>query len=158
MKLRLCAAVGCTFAVLFVLYTPASAQERFQKYKKIEAYEVRPGILMLPSYTADNQVCKIGLQTLIYSPELIRLDADLDSKEIDSVLAELVPMDERGKPTEKIPGSYLSVEWGPGFETTKDFENVKIQIEDRVLKPKHKNEIALEQVAVVVTWKNRVCR
>ena len=158
MKLGLYGAVGSIFAVLLGLSTSATGQGGFEKYKKVEAYEVRPGILMLPSYTADNQVCEIGLQTLMYSPELITLDADLDSKEIDSVLAELVPMDERGKPTDTIPGSYRSVEMGPGLETIKEFENVRIKIHYRLFKPKHENEIAMEQVAVVVTWKSRVCR
>jgi hypothetical protein len=149
---------SCLLIAILMFSTAAQDQQQFDKYKKIEAYEVRPGIEMFPRYTADGQVCEIGLEKLMYTPELVRLDADLDTKEIDEVLDDLVPANERGKPTDKIPGSHLSVETGPAFQTLEDFENVKVQIYSRVYKPKHKNEIALQPVVAVVQWKNRVCK
>jgi hypothetical protein len=48
----------------------ASAQSsRFSKYKTVEAYEIGPGILMMPNFSSDGQVCEIGLEILHYSPK-----------------------------------------------------------------------------------------
>ncbi len=64
--------IGAVMAV--VLFSPPfnSAHEDFTKYRAVKAFEVRPGILMMPSYSADGQVCEIGLEDLHYSPELVR--------------------------------------------------------------------------------------
>ncbi len=49
------------FAVLSVM--PASSQNaQFSKYKKVEAYEIRPSILMMPRYTATARFAKLGLR------------------------------------------------------------------------------------------------
>lgn len=70
--------VGLILAILTMLITlNATTQQRFANYRRIEAYEVRPGILMLPRYTSDGKVCEIGLERLHYSPDLVRLDSGL---------------------------------------------------------------------------------
>jgi hypothetical protein len=67
--------VGLSLTILIMLNAVTTAQQQFAKYRKIEAYEIRPGILMMPRYTADDRVCEIGLEKLHYSPERIRLDS-----------------------------------------------------------------------------------
>ena len=61
------------FTVAFIcVFLPvgASAQSsRFSKYKTLEAYEIGPGILMMPNFSSDGQVCEIGLEILHYSPK-----------------------------------------------------------------------------------------
>jgi hypothetical protein len=133
-------------------YTP---QQRFERFKKIEAYEVRPGVLMLPRYSADNQVCEFGLQRLAYSQEMLRVDSDISS-EINPLLDQLVPPEERGKPSNAVDGG-LVVENGPILARTKDFENVTIQTYAGTFNCRHRREFA-GQVVAVVKWKNRVCR
>jgi hypothetical protein len=140
--------------VLTVLTVATASRERFAKYPKIEAYEVRPGILMMPRYTATDEVCEIGLEKLHYSPELIRLDSALTRDEINQILDELVPTDERGKPSERA----TMTESGPGLITTMDFENVSIQIYGATSPSTRKNDIRVNEVAARVKWKLRICR
>jgi hypothetical protein len=55
---------GLVVVAMFLLPTVNPAHEKFAKYKAVEAYEIRPGILMMPRYSADGQVCEIGLEKL----------------------------------------------------------------------------------------------
>jgi hypothetical protein len=60
------------FPLGFVLATFCLAQSPHKNkilahFKAIEAYEVRPGILLQPRYTAEGQICEIGLERLHYS-------------------------------------------------------------------------------------------
>ena len=145
--------ISLSITILFMLNAPIVAQERFAKYKKIEAYEVRPGILLMPRYTVDNEVCEIGLERLQYSPVLIRLNSDLSREEIFQILDEQVPENERGKPLKDgIRGS------GQNMITRIEYENVSIQIFGATLPTKHKNEIRVNEIVTTVTWKNRKCR
>ncbi len=82
--------IGLSIVILFMLTSASIAQDRFAKYQKIEGYEIRPGILAIPRYTAGKELYEIGVQKLLYSPSMIRVNADLDQGEIDDVLNELV--------------------------------------------------------------------
>ncbi len=115
--------IGAVMAV--ILFSPSinSALEGFAKYKAVEAYEIRPGILMMPSYSADGQVCEIDLEVRHYSSELVRLDSDLSRTEIDQILDEVVPDSERG-PKAKDPLGTLITRSGGGLTTDIDFEHV----------------------------------
>jgi hypothetical protein len=133
-----------------------TTHEEFAKYKKVEAYEIRPGILMMPRYSADGQVCEIGLQKLQYSPEMIRLDSALSRKEIDQVFDELVPAEQRGSQSTGFVGSSMT-EIGQGLTITKDFEKVSIQIYG-ALSSSSKREATVNEVAATLKWKNRNCQ
>jgi hypothetical protein len=140
-----------------MLNAATTTQQRFAKYRKIEAYEVRPGILMMPRYTADNEVCEIGLEKLHYSPSLIRLDFGLSRKEINEILDELVPADERGKPSNDTVGNLIT-RGGHSLTTNIEFENVLIQIYGATSPSDRKNEITVNEVIATVKWKHRICR
>jgi len=45
--------ISLAFATIFFLPCTNHGTERFAKYKAIEAYEVGPSILIMPSYSAD---------------------------------------------------------------------------------------------------------
>src|SRR5882724_3652261 len=83
-----------TILIMLIMSNATTTQQRFTKYQKIEAYEVRPGILMMPRYTSDGEVCEIGLQRLFYSTNLTKGDPGLDRLEVEQILDELVPEDE----------------------------------------------------------------
>jgi hypothetical protein len=89
--------IGLALAAVLLLPSANPVREQFAKYKAVEAYEIRPGVLMMPRYSSDGQVCEIGLEKLHYSPEIIRLDSSLSREEVDQVLEELVPANERGR-------------------------------------------------------------
>jgi hypothetical protein len=132
-------------------------RDKFSKYKTVEAYEIRPGILMMPSYAEDGQVCEIGLERRRYSPELIRLDADIPDKDLDGIIDELAPTAERGPRSKGVLGYDLSETDGGGMTTIRDYENVSVQISSHVLDNVRRNMKVEPNVAVTITWKNRKC-
>jgi hypothetical protein len=36
----------------------SQTEDQFKRYKAVEAYEVRPGVLMMPRYDSGGQVCE----------------------------------------------------------------------------------------------------
>jgi hypothetical protein len=143
-----------TFMLLFVAMRPQSG--KFPSYKTVEAYEIRPGVLMMPRYSADGQVCEIGLERRHYSPEMIRLDSTLSRKEIDEIVDELAPENERGPKEVGLVGDLVLID-GVGLTTTETYENISVEIDSRLM-PSKKLEIAEENVAATLTWKNRKCQ
>jgi hypothetical protein len=146
--------LACAFIVLFVAMRPQS--DKFPRYKAVEAYEIRPGILMMPRYSADGQVCEIGLERRHYSPEMIHLDSTLSRKEIDDIADELAPSNERGPKEAGLLGDLITIA-GVGLTTSSTYENMSIEIYGKVL-PSKKHQIAAEDVAATLKWKNRKCQ
>jgi hypothetical protein len=134
----------------------SQSEDQFNRYKAVEAYEIRPGVLMMPRYDSVGRVCEIGLEKLHYSPEVIRHGSDLSRKEIDELTAELAPADERGAESDILAGSEITLADGGTMTTISDYENVTIEIHAWQLKSSNK-ESAVEQDAVVIRWKHREC-
>jgi hypothetical protein len=149
--------VALCLGAALLLDTGMITKLQFEKYRKVEAYEVRPGLLMMPRYASDDQICEIGLQPLMYSPELIRVDSGLSRKEIDQILDELVPAGERGSPS-KSPSDSLITEGGQSMVTSMDFENVVIHIYGATAPSRRKGAITTNEVVATVKWKKRTCR
>lgn len=150
--------VGLACSAMLLLLAARPQSDRFSKYKAVEAYEIRPGILMMPRYSADGQVCEIGLERRHYSPEEIHLDSTLSRNLIDQIADELAPASERGKRITEIGMGGLIVQAGNGITTNTEYENVSIQIYSNVLPPSRKREIVVDDVAATIHWKNRKCQ
>ncbi|MGD0735264.1 MAG: hypothetical protein ABR976_08965 [Terracidiphilus sp.] len=150
------AVIGCT--ALLLMLNANSDRTQFSKYKTVEAYEIRPGILMMPSFGADGQVCEIGLERRRYSPEVIRLDSDIPDKDLNEIVDELAPDDERGPRSEGVLGYDLTLTDGGGMTTIRDYENVSIDIFSHVLNNSRRNTRIESNVAVTIKWKNRKCK
>lgn len=146
-----------SLTILIMLNAAPTAQQRFAKYQKIEAYEVRPGILMMPRYTTDGELCEIGLEKLHYSAKVIRVDSTLSREEVFQILDEVVPAAERGKPSEYLLDNDISI-MGQVRTTHIGFENVSIQIYGTNTSSPDKNEVTVNQVVATVKWKQRICR
>lgn len=133
------------------------ARVNFSKYKSVLAYEVRPGILMLPSYSAKGHVCEIGLEVLHYSPKVIRMDSSISHKEIIQILDELVPAAERG-PKSKSDSQGLAIGGTFSRTTLIEYKNITLEIIDRVKPDIGISEPALNNLVAVIKWKHRKCR
>ena len=142
-------------ALLLPLANPIDKD--FAKYKPIEAYEIRPGILMMPRYAADGRVCEIGIERLHYSPETMRVDSTLSQGEINQVFEELVPTDQRGPKSTGSVGDLIT-QGGGSLITDINFENVLIQIYGATSPAAKKRDIIVNEVAATLKWKNRICR
>ena len=149
--------IGFTLTAVLLLTSANPVHEKFAKYKAIEAYEIRPGVLMMPRYSSDGQVCEIGLEKLLYSSEMIRLDSSLSREEIDQIVDELVPADERGPRSKDLPRDVMS-EMGGGMTTSRDFENVWVHIYGATSPFAGKHETIVDEVVATIKWKNRKCQ
>lgn len=149
--------VGLITGFLMTPRVASQAEAQFKRYKAVEAYEVRPGILMMPRYASDGQVCEIGLERRRYSPEEIRHDTDLSRKEISEIAEELAPTDQRGAETDLLAPGEMDLIAGRGTTTISDYENVTIEIHYWAL-PSGEKQYTLEQPVAVIRWKQRQCQ
>lgn len=140
---------------LLVLFT-GSQNSRFSGFKSVEAFEVRPGILMMPRYADDGQVCEIGLQKRLYFPGKVSVNGDLSRDDIQQAFEQLVPLSERGS---ELPGSQAHPisEMGNTVTTTTEYQNVSLDVVAKDL-PSKRHEIIEETVVAIIHWKNRKCQ
>lgn len=126
-----------------------SQNARFTKYSAVETYEVRPGILALPSYANDGQVCQIEIEKRHYSEGTVSLDPSLPHEELQMIVDELVPPVERGPRIVDFGTEYMSVQTGNAVTTFAQYKNISIDIYSKV-------SPALD-VAAIIRWSNRRC-
>jgi hypothetical protein len=152
--LSACSTIASLSTAVITPHVKAQTQDPFKRYKTIEAYEVRPGILMMPRYASDGKLCEIGLERRRYSPDVIRHDSDLSRKEINEIADELAPTGERGAKTDLGEMDRIA---GHGIQIVSDYENVTIEIHYWIL-PSGPKEYTLEQPIAVIRWKHRQCQ
>jgi len=139
--------------IMFILIGVSPLSSKYSKYRSVEAYEVRPGILMMPRYASDGQVCEIGLEKRRYSPDAIYLDSHLSRQDIDQIVNELIPMSERGHKSEELGGMDLIVEGGHAITTYVEYEHISIQIVARDRPNSDEGDFA-----ATILWKDRKCQ
>ena len=140
--------LACSAIFLFLLMKPHN--DRFLKYKTVETYEVRPGILMMPSYASDGKICKIEVEKRHYSNETAFLDSKLKHELMIEIIDELVPYGERGQSTSPLASEYLSVSGGNTVTTFAEYENVTINV--------FSEAASQGDVVAIISWKNRHCQ
>jgi hypothetical protein len=73
-----------------------SSTELSTKYPVITSYEVRPGILMTPKYSADGQVCQMSIERQRATRSGVMMDSFMSAELVKTIVDELVPHSERG--------------------------------------------------------------
>ncbi len=137
----------------FLLCVSANSQsDRFSHYKPVKTYEVRPGILMMPRYSKEGQVCEISLQKRLYSPDGFFSDPTLERAEINRIADELVSPTERGK---AIKGKDMIIQSGNGMAMNTEYENVSIVIYSD--SSQRQGQTIARDIAATITWKHRTC-
>ena len=124
--------------------------DRFSKYKAVEAYEVRPGFLAMPSYSADGWVCKVAIQRNHYFNGAIEEDSTLPREVVIQIFDELAPPSERGPSTFDKEFEGLTAYGGNSATTSFDYKNVSLNIS--------RSASYRGDVVAVITWKNRACK
>jgi hypothetical protein len=131
---------------------PQSAGDLSAMYPVVTSYEVRPGILMIPRYTADGQVCEMSFARQHTTRSGVYLDSLISDKLANDIYDELVPPAVRGHELHDAPdpsGTVVTV--GSTDITLYNYENIQITYETLTgQRP--------GVVAVVISWKNRTCR
>jgi hypothetical protein len=142
--------LACTTTLLLLLLGAKPQSNMFSKYKAIEAYELKPGILIMPSYTEDGQVCEVGVEKKHYSPDITRIDSGMSHDEVEQIVNELVPLDQRGPKAEFFGNT---TDTGYISTTVEDYANVTVLLTGDET-PKRK----IGDVAITIKWKNRKCQ
>jgi len=140
--------LACAIALLLLPATPQN--EEFSKYKRVEAYEVRTGVLMMPRYAANGQVCKIVLQKEHYVDGVVDLDSTLPREAVTQIFDELVPPSERGPLTTNKEFDRLSVYTGNSVTSLHDYENVSFDIS--------RLSSSTGDIVAVIQWKGQTCQ
>jgi prepilin-type processing-associated H-X9-DG protein len=139
-------------SMVFILAT--LNQHKFNRLPSVEAYEIRPGILTMPSYSDAGQVCQIVLERRHVSPKNVDLDAEMSGEEISRIFDELVPKEERGQPKLNLGNNgNISMVDGHVLTTIAVYENVSVRMYG-----KSKDTGSKSYVAATIDWEKRKCR
>jgi hypothetical protein len=144
---------GAALALTALFLLPKPQSEMFSRYKSVETYEIRPGILMMPKYAEDGRVCEVTLEKHHYSNETASLGSAIPRETITQLVDELVPAKERGPLAMNFGKEYVSAYSGNSITTFAEYENVSIQIFGIASPPTSAGD-----VVAVIQWKNRGCR
>ena len=147
MMMKLIASV-CLFAVV-----AGPPSDRIRKYPAVEAYEIRPGIIATPVYTASHDLCEISIEKRHYSNNSVDMDATMSKEQILSLFDELVPKQERGGPAGRLPPDTEITEGDLGMLTTRiPYENVTLAFFGKKDSPDRQ-----KYVAAIISWNKLQC-
>lgn len=132
-------------------------------FEAVSGYEVRAGVLAIPRFASDGQICEIGLQPLFYSPEGTRLNTKFTPDIINEIFDELVPAEERGpRPQNLLEKGAIDFQ-GQSMTTDEEYENVSIHIYSTVTNSGDVSRPSTYQfnetdVLATLSWKHRKCK
>jgi hypothetical protein len=122
------------------------------KYPVVNAYEVRPGILMTTKYAGNGQVCEMVLEKRHKTVEKTDFGSTIPHELVRQLLDELVPTVDRGKTTKRyLRGDSESTISGNVEITESEYENVSIEILGSL------SPGASGDMVVTIHWKKRTC-
>lgn len=133
--------------LLLMLPIPAqTADQLAQEYRPVVAFEARPGILLVPRFADNGEVCEIKLERVQSLENQAENDAEKSSRTFKVLVDEIAPPNERGREARYfLPDSEVI---GESSRIVRDFDNVVIE-EDGTISS------GLEMVAI--RWKWRTC-
>lgn len=133
-----------------------SASYIFKKFRAVEAYEIKPDVLMVPTYSTTGEVCRIVFEKRHYSSKAskpIDLDGEMSHEQILEIFDDLVPTQDRGRLSlgnGKI--EEFSTRDGPSILTMRVYENVSLEMYGKV------TEIGDQKYfGATIRWEKRDC-
>jgi hypothetical protein len=144
--------IMCFLAVFAIPAWGQTAAEIGARYRSVNAYEVRPGILMTAKYAEDGQVCEVMIEKEHQTPGKVDLGSTIPRELVNRLINEIVPLADRGKPTKQyLRNNAESTISGTVEVTESDFEKVSIEILGSV------SPCASGDVTATIRWKRRAC-
>lgn len=138
-----------TAALLFVANIVNPTQEFQSRYKRVESYKIRPGVLATPKYSGRRELCEIFIEKRHLQGDTVEMAPTMPRNLVLEMIDELLPRPERGKLTMQLVGSdYIDEKDGATAVTFAEYERVSIQI--------YRATSGTEDTAAMITWKN-VC-
>jgi hypothetical protein len=137
-----------TVAVSGFAQTNADLEKRYGS--PINEYEVRPGIVMTPTYSDDGRVCKMYVERRHFSETGFDLRLHLPQETIFELMDELAPAALRGG---KTNGDGFSRITGQLSDQIYDYDNVSITVLAGAASGDGNGG-----AAIIIRWKNRTCK
>jgi hypothetical protein len=106
----------------------------------------------MPRYTESGEVCEIGLERIRYSSEEVRRNDSLTREEIDQIVDELAPPNERGPKAKGLLGFDQIVQTGESYITFETYQNISVQIYGDASRNCNQGI-----VAAMIKWDKRKC-
>jgi len=150
--------MGLTYIAAILLLGAKPQNQMFSKYKSVEAYEIRPGVLAMPRYAENGQLCEIGVERRAYSPGLIRINQSFSKKEIDQIVDELAPPDQRGREYKGIMGDGGLMQ-GNSYTGGVVYENVTVLDYGGITNSQNVSHFSITgDVVFTIRWTKRKCQ
>lgn len=142
----------CLMAIFCAAAHGQTAADISNKYPVVNAYEVRPGILMTAKYAEDGQVCEMTLEKRHKTPDKTDFGSTIPREVIKQLIDELAPASERGRPAKRyLRGESESTISGNIEITESEYENISIQILGSL------SPTEFGDVVAAIRWKKRTC-
>ena len=120
------------------------------RFKRVIAFEIRPGIDMFPTFAVDGAVCRMIVERREYADSTNDFDNTISTTLATRLVDELVPALERGKPSKYLStDSYIA---GGGSFIKQDYENVSVGMYGS-----SRDGTVKGASAIVITWRKRAC-
>jgi hypothetical protein len=146
---------SCLLQIVLVLVLTAeavvaqSSTELQSKYgPPLDAFVVRPGLLMTSKYAADGKVCEIYIVEARTPGSNIGLRTPLTMETVPALIDELVPEGERG---DKLRWPVQTQ--GMTLQAFYQYENLSIELVQNLLPAEGWSDSTL-----TIKWNNRVCK
>jgi hypothetical protein len=138
-------------AVSALAQTSTDFESRYSSLDR--SYRVRPNIWLTASFGDRGQACELIIEKRRVLGASVDYTALLSPNEAEELIAELVPLADRGKELEfsGIMESSLG-----GATTWYDYENVRVTRISLLLSAKSRK--VKGDVGIIIEWKNRGCR
>jgi hypothetical protein len=135
-------------SICLLVFVLGPSSDRFQKYHAVEAYEIRPGVMVTPFYAASHDVCKVSIEKRHFSNNNVDMDASMTKEQILSLFDELVPKEERGGPSRRFPADTEISEADSGMLSTWiPYENVSLTMYGKKDRPDRQ-----KYIAAIISW------
>jgi len=125
-----------------------SSTELSTKYPVITSYEVRPGILMTPKYSAGGQVCQMSIERQRATRSGVMMDSFMSAELVKTIVDELVPHSERGPALGGTGDNAAIITTGGLTQSVHTYEKISYY----VLSGPNR------EIVVLIEWKNRKCQ
>jgi len=126
------------------------------KYRALPAYEARPGIVMMPLFASDGQVCEMVVERHTMNSTTkttINLDPFLSKETVKELVNELAPPSVRGKELTGFDAWFGSVTIdGPFVVTRYSYENILVEVHGINRDPGPSGDSV-----VIIKWRKRTC-
>jgi hypothetical protein len=134
-------------------------EHRFSRLKAVEAYEIRPRILMTPIYSDTGELCRVILEKRHVSSNIVDVDAQMSAVEIYGIFDELAPKVERGKLTLNLEEGQRTLGDSPARSTIVAYENVSLEMHGKHFPGDIRSFFENGgYVAATINWEKRECR